>query len=88
MSGLNDLEYRILDELYFISSYQTLMENLNEDRENMKEALVNMLRNGWIVQIKYEAHEEEKLEVPDLSVLEQSYFVASKKGLLIHNSRN
>jgi hypothetical protein len=88
MNALTDLEYRILDELYFISSYQTLVENLSEEKENIRQAIENMLVNGWIIQIKYEHENEKKLEMPDFSALEQSYFVASKKGLLIHNSRN
>ena len=88
MSSLTDLEYRILDELYFVSSFQTLLQNLNEEENAMREGLKNLLERELIVQIRSTNGREEKLDAPDLSTLEPSYFVASKKGLLIHNSRN
>ena len=88
MNSLNDLEYRILDELYFISSFQTLLDNLNEEKSLVFDSLSNLLEHGLVIQMKYEEGRERKLETADLTALEQSYFVASKKGLLIHNSRN
>lgn len=88
MSSLTDLEYRILDELYFVSSFQTLLDNLSEEKSLVFASLHNLLENGLVIQMKYEDGREQKLETADLTALEQSYFVASKKGLLIHNSRN
>lgn len=88
MNSLTDLEYRIIDELYFVSSFQTLLDNLDEEKNVIMDSLNHLLRNGLIIQMKYEEGREQKLETADPGTLEQSYFVASKKGLLIHNSRN
>jgi len=88
MNSLTDLEYRILDELYFLTSFQTLKENLKEEESEFRRALRNLLEQGLVAQIKSTLGREEKLEVPDFNTLEESYFVASKKGLLIHNTRN
>jgi len=88
MNSLTDLEYRVLDELYFVSSFQNLLDNLVEEKSLIVDALKNLLRNGLVTQVKMESGREEKLETPDFTTLEESYFVASKKGLLIHNSRN
>ncbi len=88
MNSLTDLEYRILDELYFVSSFQNILDNLREENKPVVDALKNLLMNNLVTQVKMEAGREEKLEAPDFATLEHSYFVASKKGLLIHNSRN
>jgi hypothetical protein len=88
MNSLTDLEYRILDELYFVSSFQTLLDNLNEEKNLVFNSLKNLLENGLVIQMKYGEGRERKLEIADLTTLEQSHFVASRKGLLIHNSRN
>ena len=88
MNSLTDLEYRILDELYFVSSFQTLLENFDEEKSLVFDSLKNLLENGLVIQMKYEGGRERKLEATDLTTLEHSHFVASKKGLLIHNSRN
>ena len=88
MNSLNDLEYRVLDELYFVSSFQNLLDNLGEEKSSVIDALRNLLENNLVIQVKIEEGKEEKLDVPDLTTLEESYFVASKKGLLMHNSRN
>ena len=88
MNSLTDLEYRILDELYFVSSFPNLLNNVSGEKKSVVESLQHLLENELVTQIKPDGGTEEKLEVPDFSTLEQSYFVASKKGLLIHNSRN
>ena len=88
MNSLTDLEYRILDELYFVSSFPNLLHNVSEEKKSVIDSLRRLLENELVTQINPDAGAEEKLEVPDFATLEQSYFVASKKGLLIHNSRN
>ncbi len=85
---MSDLEYRILDELYFLSSFENLIENVSDKRDAVLNALKNLLDDGLVTQVRIEGGKEEKLELPDYSSMEESYFVASKRGLLIHNSRN
>lgn len=88
MNSLTDLEFSILDELYFVSSFQSLIDNVNKEKELVEEALRKLLQNDLVIQVKMHAGREEKLDTPDFDTLQESYFVASKKGLLIHNSRN
>ena len=88
MTAITDLEFRILDELYFVSSYQNIIENVEADPSLVLEALLRLLQAGLVSQIKLIEGTEEKLDTPDLSLLEQSFFVASKNGLLIHNTRS
>jgi hypothetical protein len=90
MSKLSDLEFRLLDEVYFISSYKVLFENLDCSEDVFQQTLRSLLENKFINQLKYNdmLFDFEKLEIPDYASLEESSFVATKLGLLIHNSRN
>ena len=90
MSALSDLEFLILDELYFISSYNTVLQNVGYDEEIFRSALISLLEKGWISQMKYDSgrNDFERFDEADSTSISKSYFVATKQGLLIHNSRN
>lgn len=90
MSELSDLEFRILDEVYFVSSYETILENVGVDKDLFQAGLVGLLEKDLITQMKYNQSlkDFEKFEIPDISLITTSCFVATRKGLLIHNSRN
>ena len=90
MSSLSDLEFLILDEVYFVSSYVTILQNTGSNEEEFRTVLIELLEKGFIAQMKYEEalQDFERLEQPDLFSLERSSFVATKEGLKVHNSRN
>ena len=90
MNALTELEFLILDEVYFVSSYHTILKNLGCEEEQFRKTLINLLEKAWIAQLKYneEKKDFEKLDAYEISFLEASSFVATKEGLLIHNSRN
>ncbi|MEO5674301.1 MAG: hypothetical protein ABIQ74_06615 [Chitinophagales bacterium] len=88
MNSLTEMEYRILDELYFLSSFESVIENLGESKDLIIAGMKHLLENELIIQVKMNAGKEEKLETPDYPALEKSFFVASKKGLILHNSIN
>ena len=90
MNSLTASEFLVLDELYFVSSYHEILERITMDEPLFRSALTGLLEKGFIVQMKYDDdhNDFEKLEQPDLTSLERSSFVATREGLLIHNSRN
>lgn len=90
MNELNDLEFRILDEAYFVSSYQTILQNVGSGEEIFQPALMALLQRGFISQMKYNAamNDFERLDQPESNTLKESSFVATRQGLLIHNSSN
>jgi hypothetical protein len=89
MNELTDLEFRIIDELYFVTSFNDLTNELGESSAALIQGLRTLLEKELISQLIFEQEQKDyrKLETPDFGSLEHSYFVASKKGLLIHNSR-
>ena len=83
---MSDLEYDVLDELYFVQSYSQLRETLQWDDQMLKSTIESLLQKDWIR--CYSSPTEELLGNDiDLETRFQSYYyLASKAGLFAHNS--
>lgn len=82
---MSDLEYDILDELYFLIHFSELIEKLGLSDGEVKPLLIKMNRKGWL-----RVYLEPDSEVPetdlDLEVkFRNYYYLASKEGLKAHN---
>ena len=86
---LSELEYLILDELYFVSSYQEILNNVGCEGELFKVVITGLLEKGLAVQMTYNTDLKDfiKLDHADRNLLEHSHFVATRQGLIVHNSR-
>ena len=83
---MSDLEYDILDELYFVQSFHELNEKLQWEDYALRDTLRNLLDKGWI-----RCYASPKEEIPDNELdfeiqYRNYYYIASKDGLLAHNS--
>ena len=84
---MNDLEFDILDEIYFVESFESIQHRLNIDTQILKESLKKMINKGWIkcfanqyTEVIFDTHSfEEKYQI--------YHYLATKEGLLAHNSR-
>lgn len=84
---MTDEQYDVLDELYFIISFDQLRKELDTDQEKLKEVLKQLLKKGWV---KCFANVSEELlpEEADMDTCFHHYFyLATKAGLLAHNGR-
>lgn len=84
---MSDKEFQVLDELYFIQSFQELLvlTDLNEDE--LKTILEDMLAKGWVKSMKSREGEEPASEEDYLTHYASYHYLATKAGLLAHNSR-
>lgn len=84
---MTDLEFDILDELYFLVNFENLTSELGIEEKVLVNELINLVGKGWVK--VYEG--ENELEVSELDFLHKNYknynYLASKSGLLAHNSR-
>ena len=84
---MNDLEYVILDELYFVVTFEELLRKTGLPEEALKAELINLLKKGWLKIVDLETD----VEVEDHITIEKDYkkynYLASKAGLFAHNSR-
>jgi hypothetical protein len=83
---MSDLEYDVLDELYFVQSYTQLRDTLRWDDLMLKTTLESLLRKDWIR--CYSSPTDELLgnEIDLETRFHSYYYLASKTGLFAHNS--
>lgn len=77
-----------MDELYFLSSFGQIMTNTGAGSDELKEAILHLLQQDFIQQHLYSEtlHDFEKMEFYDEAKLETASYVATRKGLLAHNT--
>jgi hypothetical protein len=84
---MTDFEFDLLDELYFVTSFQALQEKLAWSEAVLLEQLASLMQKGWI---KCLDAQDNLLEFPPADLLthyQTCLFLASKAGLKAHNSR-
>lgn len=83
---MSDLEFDVLDELYFIQPYDVLLKATDLEDPELRVVLGRLLNKGWI-RCYRSASDEIPVDEIDLQVEYMKYlYLASKSGLLAHNS--
>lgn len=84
---MSENEFDILDELYFVTSYPDLKSALSLNDEEICTALQSLIRQGY-VKILYPDQDTEYAydETSFGKHCQAYYFLATKAGLIVHNS--
>ena len=85
LTSMSDAEFDLLDELYFVQSYQYLREILQWEDQLLLETLDSLYRGGMIKCLLTPDNER----FDQVNVIEEGrnlYFLATKKGLMAHNA--
>ena len=84
---MSEQEYQVLDELYFLQSFQELLVQTGLPAEEVKQVLGDMLQKGWVKCLR-SREGEEPVGAEEFSANYASLqYLATKAGLLAHNSR-
>ncbi|MGI9543090.1 MAG: hypothetical protein ACR2MX_07505 [Cyclobacteriaceae bacterium] len=84
---MTDTEYDILDELYFVISFGDLQDALGMEGKLLKPELEKLVEKKWVKCFSSVSNELAE-EAVDFERNYQNYhYLASKEGLLKHNSR-
>ncbi len=85
---MTDQEFDVLDELYFVISFQDLMRNLSWSAPDLLAVLKELVEQEMVKGIDPQTEEEIELSASDLDKKHNKIlFLATKKGLMEHNSR-
>ncbi|MDO1445238.1 hypothetical protein Q0590_03200 [Rhodocytophaga aerolata] len=84
---MTDAEFDVMDELYFVTAFATLANQLDLPEHELKQTLQSLLAKGWIKCFKSASEELVADELDFESEYKQYYFLATKAGLLAHNSK-
>ncbi|MCC5921822.1 MAG: transporter [Cyclobacteriaceae bacterium] len=84
---MTDLEFDVLDELYFVQSFDDLKQKLIIKEDTLRATLHVLVKKGWV-----KCLDKQEREILDegrgFSDNYLSYrFLATKAGLMAHNTR-
>jgi hypothetical protein len=82
---LTDLAFELLDELYFITNFEKLNQVIQLDEPQLKIELWHLIELEWV--ICFQGEVEMNISLVDFdSNFKKYHYIASKKGLLAHNT--
>jgi hypothetical protein len=82
---MTDLEFDILDELYFVQHFEKIQKSLNMSPDDLLTLLAGMHAKGWIKCFSTPTQELFEGEI-NIGVHGRSYYyLATKAGLLKHH---
>lgn len=82
---MSNLEFNILDELYFVTPYLALQKKTMLESNLLKQTLLALIKKEFVNYfISADGIQNPELDI--LNQIEGLYFLASKKGLFAHNS--
>jgi hypothetical protein len=82
---MSDTEFDLLDELYFVQTYDFIKESLKWEDDLLLETLNSLYQSGMIKCLS--APDTERFDQVDLFKEGKNlFYLATKKGLMAHNS--
>jgi hypothetical protein len=90
---LSELQFDILDALYFVEPYQSLLSEVMAQSGASEQLIVADLKQliAWryVQVLRYDEHANDWLKTPfhDADDLHAFRYLATKEGLLVHNGR-
>ncbi len=83
---MTDLEFEVLDELYFVISFSDLLTATSLEEKRLVETLSSLYDKSWI-RVLVDQERDEEPNLVNLNANANKYFyLASKRGLFAHNS--
>ncbi len=83
---MTDLEFDVLDELYFVQKYDYLKQELQLNDDNLVEVLNSLYNKEWIKCFINHSEEIVNGQADIKSNYKHYLYLATKKGLLAHNA--
>ena len=86
---LNELQYAILDALYFVEPYENILADVDAPENIVGAELRQMLQWGWVQAMSFDEASQDYVPsaIWDVDDLRAYRYLASRKGLLMHHGR-
>lgn len=84
---MTDLEYDVLDELYFVTPFSQLRDTLELEESELKNVLQGLLRKGWLKCFSDQNNELSADETDFPNQFKEYFYLATKAGLLAHHGK-
>ncbi|WNJ20150.1 hypothetical protein [Pontibacter sp. G13] len=86
---LNDLQFQILDSLYFVESFDHVVEEAGEPIPHVVDELRTLIDKGLVQVMSFDDSVQDyvRSSIFDTDNLNQYHFLATKQGLMLHNGQ-
>ena len=86
---LDDVEYEVLDVLYFVESYEKILEEVNYPPNIVTDVLKMLIRRRLVVAMDWNEDKKEYVKsfMYDSDHMDTFHYLATKEGLMAHTSR-
>ncbi len=82
---MTDTEFELIDELYFVISFQDLCQEVELEKTELIDILLDLYRKTWI-RVFDDPDGQADADLVNEETIVNSYLLASKSGLKAHNS--
>ena len=89
MNEITDIQFRILDSLYFVEPFDKIVEESGESSYIVADDLKTMISRGWVQVMEFDKKTGDfaKTIFYDSDNMREFHFLATKDGMLRHNGR-
>ncbi|MFK7969705.1 MAG: hypothetical protein AB8F95_05025 [Bacteroidia bacterium] len=85
--ALNDLQFDVIDCLYFVEPYANILEDVGKPEPIVRDELRTLIDRGYVNVLIFEESSGDyvKTSIFDSDNMQDYFYLASKDGLLKHN---
>jgi hypothetical protein len=83
---MTDIEFELIDQLYFVQSFEELCKTMEMKEDELKNLLLLMVQKEWVKVMDKETDEEITFSEQWLANCSAYFYLATKKGLFAHNT--
>ena len=85
--GLTDLQFQILDSIYFVESFEHIVEEAEQPVPIVVDELRTMIDRGWVQVMQFDDEKEDyvRTAIYDADNMQNYHYLATRTGLLKHN---
>ena len=83
---MTDIEFELIDNLYFVQSFEALCKTMGMNEYEMKQQLLSLVQKDWVKVMDKQTDEEiSNIEIWT-AACDNYFYLATKKGLFEHNT--
>ena len=88
-SQLSDIEYDILNAIYFVEPFENILAECNAAPNVVADVLKKLIAKKYVVAMRFEEEQQEYVRsfIYDTDNMHAYAYLATKEGLLVHNSK-
>ena len=84
---MTDREFELMDELYFVQSFAELQKSCQMEAGDLEQLLMVLISKEWVRWMESRTDDLPGDKPFKEEQMQQYYYLATKAGLLAHNSR-